>query len=243
MTHAYDEMLLERACGNLGRMLDFAAHSLRQDVNAMMELFISCGLASLFEQGDIRVTAGMSGIELAYETLEQSGLAYERTAPRHTASLSPEYWCGYALARSQWESGLSFSSIMKTFSAAGFINDYNRRRFEYLDGLPLDIGTAERTEMIRGFGRNHALEAASDIASSVCGSAAAGQSGTALKAMRIKNGLSQSQLAKASGVPLRTIQQYEQRQKDINKARAEYLVMLSAALGCDPALLLEKNRG
>ncbi|MBR3321547.1 MAG: hypothetical protein IKG04_06500, partial [Exiguobacterium sp.] len=33
------------------------------------------GLASLFEQGDISVTAGMSGIELAYETLERSGLA------------------------------------------------------------------------------------------------------------------------------------------------------------------------
>ena len=116
MIRAYDQILLERASGTLGRMLDFAVHSLRQDPAAMMELFVSCGLATLFEQGDIRLTAGMSGIELAYETLERSGLAYERAVPRHTASLSPEYWCGYALARAQWESRLPFIRIMKSFS-------------------------------------------------------------------------------------------------------------------------------
>ena len=60
-----------------------------------------------------------------------------------------------------------------------------------------------------------------------------------LKIARIKNGLSQSQLAKACGIPLRTIQQYEQRQKDLSRARAEYLVALSRVLGCDPASLLE----
>ena len=61
---------------------------------------------------------------------------------------------------------------------------------------------------------------------------------TALKKMRIKNGLSQSGLAEASGVPLRTIQQYEQRQKDLAKARAEYLIALSRVLGCDPSRLI-----
>ena len=242
MTRAYDEMLLERASGSLGRMLDFAVHSLRQDASAMMELFVSCGLAALFEQGDIRIIAGMSGIELAYETLDRSGLGYERTTPRHTASLSPEYWCGYALARAQWESGLPFSSVMKSFSMPGFISVYSSRRAEYLDGLPLDISAAQRTEEIRAFGKKLALEAASDIVSSVCGNAA-GSADTPLKIMRTRNGLSQSQLAKASGVPLRTIQQYEQRQKDISRARAEYLMMLSGALGCSPAALIEKKQG
>ena len=66
-----------------------------------------------------------------------------------------------------------------------------------------------------------------------------GAADTPLKIARIKNGLSQSQLAKACGIPLRTIQQYEQRQKDLSRARAEYLVALSRVLGCDPASLLE----
>ena len=243
MTHAYDEILLERASDSMGRMLDFAVHSLRQDAAAMMELFISCGLASLFEHGDIRLIAGMSGIELAYETLERSGLSYERTVPRHTVSLSPEYWCGYALARIQWDSCLPFDRIMKSFSVSGFIADYGRRRIEYLDSLPLDISGSERTARIKEFGRSCALDAAAGFISAAGTVIATGSSDAPLKIMRKKNGLSQSQLAGASGVPLRTIQQYEQRQKDINKARAEYLIMLSSTLGCSPASLLEKKQG
>jgi transcriptional regulator with XRE-family HTH domain len=72
-------------------------------------------------------------------------------------------------------------------------------------------------------------------------SEAAGQDASRLKKTRIKNGLSQSALAKASGVPLRTIQQYEQRQKDINRAGAAYIIMLSSALNCDPASILERD--
>ncbi len=63
---------------------------------------------------------------------------------------------------------------------------------------------------------------------------------TNLKQMRRKAGLSQSKLAELSGVPVRTIQQYEQRQKNINKAQAEYLVMLAQALCCRIEELLEK---
>lgn len=53
-------------------------------------------------------------------------------------------------------------------------------------------------------------------------------------------GLNQRELAELSGVPLRTIQQYEQRQKDINKAQAQYLVMLAQVLCCDMRDLMEK---
>ena len=37
----------------------------------------------------------------------------------------------------------------------------------------------------------------------------------------------------------RTIQQYEQRKKNFNKAQAEYLVRLSKALYCEPEDLFE----
>ena len=63
---------------------------------------------------------------------------------------------------------------------------------------------------------------------------------TNLKLLRQKAGLSQRGLAELSGVPVRTIQQYEQRQKNINKAQAEYLVMLSKALYCEVWDLMEK---
>ena len=63
---------------------------------------------------------------------------------------------------------------------------------------------------------------------------------TKLKYLRQKAGLSQRELAELSGVPVRTIQQYEQRQKSINKAQAEYLVMLAQVLCCDVLELIEK---
>lgn len=51
-----------------------------------------------------------------------------------------------------------------------------------------------------------------------------------LKRIRQKVGLSQRELANLSGIPVRTIQQYEQRKKDINKAQAEYIVILAKTL-------------
>ena len=48
------------------------------------------------------------------------------------------------------------------------------------------------------------------------------------------------ELADLSSVPVRTIQQYEQRQKNINKAQAEYLVALAKVLYCEVEDLMEK---
>ncbi len=56
--------------------------------------------------------------------------------------------------------------------------------------------------------------------------------------MRLRAQLSQRQLAEFSGVLIRTIQQYEQRQKDINKAQAETLILLARTLACPPEALL-----
>jgi transcriptional regulator with XRE-family HTH domain len=63
---------------------------------------------------------------------------------------------------------------------------------------------------------------------------------TNLKRFRTSYGCSQSELAKLSGVSLRSIQMYEQRNKDINKASAETLYRISKALGCRIEDLIEK---
>lgn len=63
-----------------------------------------------------------------------------------------------------------------------------------------------------------------------------------LKEYRTKAGLSQSQLAKESGVNVRMIQQYEQGVKKINKASGETIYRLSQALGCQMEDLLERTQ-
>lgn len=240
MTRAYDRSLLDRASDTLGRMLDFASRSMHYDVNTMMDLFCASGLASDFERGDIKLIAGMSGTELVYAVLSGSGLAYERTVPRHTGGLSPEYWCGHVLAHMQWETCLTFRQVLNGFSVQSFTAEYSKRRIEFLDSLPLSISEAERSQRLREFGEQFAAEAAS----SACGSLsdASGPCGARLRDARLKCGFSQSGLASAAGIPVRTIQQYEQGQKDLRKARSEYIVALSRTLSCDAEQLLGPDK-
>ena len=63
---------------------------------------------------------------------------------------------------------------------------------------------------------------------------------TNLKRIRSNYGISQSELAKRSNVGLRSIQMYEQKNKDINKASADTLYKISKVLGCSIEDLLEK---
>ena len=60
-----------------------------------------------------------------------------------------------------------------------------------------------------------------------------------LKKVRLEKQMTQQNLASIAGVPIRTIQQYEQRQKSINKASAETVYLLAEALGCDIKDILE----
>ena len=63
---------------------------------------------------------------------------------------------------------------------------------------------------------------------------------TNLKRIRTTYGCTQSELAKRSGVSLRSIQMYEQRHRDINKANIESIYRISKVLGCTIEDLLEK---
>ena len=62
-----------------------------------------------------------------------------------------------------------------------------------------------------------------------------------LQEIRKARGLSQRQLAEASGVNVRVLQHYEQGFKDINKAAAETVKALADALGVRMEDLLEER--
>ena len=55
---------------------------------------------------------------------------------------------------------------------------------------------------------------------------------TKLSEIRRAHGFTQQQLSDASGVTLRMIQLYEQRQNDISKARLNVVISLANTLGC-----------
>jgi len=211
MIRAYDKLYLEKARTVLGRMLDFAVCELQYELADFWGMFISSGMAKRFGEGDYEVLVGMSGVELAYEVLEHSGIACERHKVQYAVGRSREYWTGWALAYYQWESALPFAKICR-YVPIGEI------ALLYTPYHEMDIRQFcdKMNELYR--------RAKPD---------------TNLKIYRKQAGLSQRQLTELSGVPLRTIQQYEQRWKNINKAQAEYLVMLAKTLCCRVEELLE----
>ncbi len=63
---------------------------------------------------------------------------------------------------------------------------------------------------------------------------------TRLKELRKAAGLTRDELAALSQVSARLIEQYEQRRRDINAARADAFLCLAQALNCSPAALIER---
>lgn len=211
MIRAYHKVYLEKARTTLGRMLDFATYDLGYDSGEFFDLFMNSGLAERFGKGEFTLTVGMSGVELAYRVLELTKHQVEFPKPRYTADRSPEYWAGWALAYYQWETAMPFVEI--------------------LEHTPLD-------DIIRMYSPYHEMDIR-HFCDRMNELYRAANPETKLKRLRQRAGFSQSELAEASGVPVRTIQQYEQRQKSINKAQAEYLMMLARALHCNAEDLIE----
>lgn len=142
-----------------------------------------------------------------------TGMDKNYAKPFYSEGRSEVYWLGWALAYYQWKTCLAFSQITEF--------------------IPID-------EIQTMYSPYHEMDIR-QFCDRLTEIYAERKQQTNLKRRRLAVGLSQSQLAYISGIPVRTIQQYEQGQKDINKARAEYVISLSRALYCDPGLLLENE--
>jgi len=192
-------------------MMDYAVNDC--DINGCMflHMFISSGLAQQFERGDPKVVAGKSGVELAIEVITKTSGVAPKAVPSMTDHKSSEYWGGWALAQYQWYTARSFSSILRFMPFSDILNMY------------YTLHEADITKF---------YETAEEIYQNA-------RPQTNLKRIREANGLSQSGLANESGVTLRSIQKYEQRNKNINKAQALTVVKIARALGCEVEDLME----
>ena len=211
MMHAYDEMYLEKARIALGRMFDFVVYQLGYSIEKFFDLFISSGVSRRFENGDVDLLVGKSGVEIGYEVLDKTFGDVQPIEIEFTANRSEEYWTGWVLAYYQWMYGISFSKINEKISIRDILALYTpyhemdiRQVVDKLDEMMINE-----------------------------------DEDTNLKKRRKAAGLSQSGLAKEFGVSVRTIQQYEQRQKDINKASAERMLAFAKRLYCDVEDLME----
>ena len=212
MIHAYEANMRPKAQATLGRALDFAAYEIGYLPEDFLSLFIESDLAKRFGEGDPSIIMGKSGVELALLAMEKTIGLQRPVRIRFSLERSKEYWIGWALAYYQWETGLSFQTIFNTIPLETIKDMY----FVYHE---LDI--THFVEHMNGLYLQHCPH-------------------TNLKRMRKQLGLTQEELAEASGVSVRTVQQYEQRRKDINKAQLETAAALAQALHCRPDDLLER---
>ncbi len=211
MICAYDRLYLEKAKAALGRMLDYAVYDLEFGAGEFFDLFIESGMSAEFERGEFNVLVGMSGVEIARRVLEKTTGETAFPKPKYSANRSPEYWAGWALAHYQWETALSFAQIVRTIMLEDIVD-------LYMPYHEMDIRHF-CDELNRRWVAAHV--------------------DSNLKSWRNKSGLTQRELAELSQVPIRTIQQYEQRQKNINKASVETLINLSRVLSCKVEDLIE----
>lgn len=213
MTHAYSELYLDDGMKNLGDMVDYAVRDCGYNPDKFFELFIISGIASNFEKGNPKYVVGMSGVELAQAVLRAVNAATEFPEPTYSEDCGREYWAGWILAYYQWIKKKRFEDIVSGGLPLSKICDM------YILHEADESKFVEQADMI--------LERYRSTQKS------------RLQKIRKARGFTQQQLSQESGVSLRMIQLYEQRQNDINKAQVNVVVNLAKALGCDVEDILE----
>lgn len=209
---AYQEIYLNKAQKTLGDAFDYAVNGCGISASDFVKLFTASSVSKRMENGEPSLLAGKSGIEIASDVIfETTGRTLD-FEPKVTINRSREYWIGWAIAYYQWYSSRSYGDIFKAFSFEDL-----QKMYYTLHEADISKFVEIADERIREYFKE-----------------------TNLKRIRTSYGYTQAELAKQSGVTLRSIQMYEQRQKDINKASVETLYRIAKVLGCSIENLVEK---
>ena len=205
-TRAYQKFYLNDAQQNLAVMFDYAIRLLKYDGDQFFLYFIQSEIAQKFEHANPKYIAGMCGIELAQNVLNKVGDT-PKFPDNPKIELGKEFWLGWVLAYYQWYSGLKFSDLQEY----GLVPSQILSRY-ILHEADISKFVSVANKIIL------ANKAASP---------------TRLQKIRKARGLTQKQLSELSGVSLRMIQLYEQRQNDINQASGQTINNLARALCCN----------
>ncbi len=213
MIHAYNESYLDDAMQNMGDMLDYALVDCGYPPDEFFFWFISSNIAAKIENGNPKYITGMSGVELTREVVFITTGNYPTQKRVIQDFASREYWAGWILAYYQWYSGLKFSDMVEN---------------------GLSLSEVLSLYILHEADQSKFVETANEIISRN-----KLEKPSHLTTIRKARGFTQDQLAQQSGVALRMIQLYEQRQNNINKAQAGTLCSLAKALGCEMQDLME----
>lgn len=212
--HPYDREYLPAAQNLLGSMLDFVSNVFgMEDLNLFYKYAALTDYFKEIGNGNPEYIIKKTGPEAALEIFElvdlTEGEDYFEWDSLSTTSIA--YKVGSSLAYYQWYVNKSYKKILDAVSLNTIYTIYDN-----LDSDDIkDFISALQYEIDMYY-----IE-------------------TNLKRLRRKANLSQRLLSIKSGVALRQIQLFEQRQRDINKAQSQTIYSLSKVLCCRMEDLLE----
>lgn len=212
MIHAYQEIYLSKAQSVLGDAFDYAVNTCGIPGKDFVKLFGVSSACKRMENGEAAYLVGKSGVEIAVEIISETKNQEIQIEYKENFQRSKEYWIGWAVAYYQWYSNRKYNDIFKVISYEELLRMYNTLHEADISKF-IDIVDSRIREYF---------------------------SETNLKRIRTAYGYTQAELAKSSGVSLRSIQMYEQRNKNINKASVESMYSLAKALGCTVEDLIER---
>lgn len=205
-----DDLYKEDAMQGLAGLMDIAVNVYGLKDELAQHAFLSSGIAEQFERHNPAFVSGKSSLELAQAMTSFIGItSHPEVVERFDRSR--DWWAGWVLAWYQFDTGARYKSIFDKVSYSGIKAMYS------------PLHEAHESKFVEELQRTIASK----------------RGATRLRTQREAAGFSQSQLAKSSGVGLRAIQMYEQRNKDINKAQAITLLRLANALHCEASDLME----
>lgn len=213
MIRAYSEIYVSEVRENLATMLEYAKYELGFGVVEFLELFVASGIAQEIECGNPKYMVGMSGIELARLVVEKSFGEYLQTDEMEDMAYGAEYWGMWALTYYQWKTQIPYKKLLQYVEWEEIMKLYPT-----LHEADIQKFVEVMNIKIEYHCRNRETE---------------------LARIRRLRGYSQRILAEKSGVSLRMIQLYEQRQNDIKKAQVDSLLKLAKALECRIEDILE----
>ncbi|MDE7440137.1 MAG: helix-turn-helix transcriptional regulator [Clostridia bacterium] len=196
----------------MGDAFDYAINDCKIDGTEFVKMFVVSIACKKIENGEESYISGKSGIEIAIECVYETTDKALSVEPSEKFSRSAQYWIGWVVYYYQWLSSRKYADIFKAVSYEDMLGLYQTLQEASVEKIASVIDERIRITYPE----------------------------TNLKRIRTAYSCSQRELAEMSGVSLRSIQMYEQRNKDINKAQSESLYRLSKALGCTMEDLLEK---
>lgn len=213
MIHAYQETYLSNAQSTLGEAFDYAVNDCDIPGDIFAKYFIVSSVSKKIENGEPEYLAGKSGIELVSEIIDEvKGEKFE-VESQYNVNRTTEYWIGWAVAYYQWYSNRKYKEIFQAVP------------YEDLEKLYNTLHEADITKFVDVVSERVKFSFPE----------------TNLKRIRKKYGLTQGELAKRSGASIRSIQMYEQRKKNINKASVDAIYQIARVLGCSVEDLIEKG--